>query len=127
MRLLLDMNVSPLLTATLSKSGHESVHWSEVGDPRAKDEAIMRYARESSSILITHDLDFGAILSATRAEGPSVVQMRMQDILSTKYLSTLLMSLDRFSEDLKIGALLVINENKTRVRILPLRTEDSDD
>jgi len=40
-RLLVDMNLSvewiPLLTA----AGHVAVHWSEVGDPRAPDTALM--------------------------------------------------------------------------------------
>ena len=30
--------------------------------------------------VFTHDLDFGALLAATSAEGPSVIQVRTQDV-----------------------------------------------
>ena len=65
MRLLLDMNVSPQLVPALAASGHDCAHWSTQGEPRASDEIILRYAKENGFVLITHDLDFGAIL-ATR-------------------------------------------------------------
>jgi len=41
MRLLLDMNLSPQLCPRLRPDGHDVIHWSEVGDPRASDETLM--------------------------------------------------------------------------------------
>jgi Domain of unknown function (DUF5615) len=38
----------------------------------------MRWARRNSYLIITHDLDFGAILTATNAQYPSVLQVRTQ-------------------------------------------------
>ncbi|HEX7505517.1 MAG TPA: DUF5615 family PIN-like protein, partial [Polyangia bacterium] len=35
----------------------ESVHWSEVGDPRASDLAIMTWAYDNGFVIFTHDLD----------------------------------------------------------------------
>ena len=40
MNLLLDMNLSPALAGLLSNSGHEVVHWSEIGNYRAPDVTI---------------------------------------------------------------------------------------
>ncbi len=40
----------------------------------------MDYARANDYIVLTHDLDFGTILAATRGTGPSVVQIRNQDV-----------------------------------------------
>ena len=37
MKLVLDMNLSPLLADLLQQQGHEAVHWSAIGDPRATD------------------------------------------------------------------------------------------
>lgn len=42
----------------------------------ATDEEIMRWARENGYVVFTHDLNFGVILAATRAQSPSVIQVR---------------------------------------------------
>lgn len=70
--------------------------------------------------VVTHDLDFGAILAATHARGPSVIQVRTQDVLSAEFLSTLTMTLRRFAPDLAAGALIVVDESRARVRVLPI-------
>jgi predicted nuclease of predicted toxin-antitoxin system len=65
MRLLVDMNLSPNLCRSLAALGHEAVHWSEVGEPTAADETVMAYARDNGCVVVSHDLDFSAML-ATR-------------------------------------------------------------
>jgi predicted nuclease of predicted toxin-antitoxin system len=55
-------------------------HWSLVGDPRAKDSVVMAWALEDGHVLFTHDLEFGTLLALTRANGPSVIQVRAQDV-----------------------------------------------
>jgi len=65
MRLLIDMNLSPELCARFSALGHEAVHWSSLGDYNAPDIAIMAHATANAFVVLTHDLDFGAILAAT--------------------------------------------------------------
>ena len=79
MRFLLDMNISPDLCSRLRAAGHEAIHWSSVGAQNARDEIIMGYAREHDQVVITHDLDFGAVLAITHATGPSVIQVRTED------------------------------------------------
>jgi predicted nuclease of predicted toxin-antitoxin system len=120
MRLLLDMNLSPHLCERFRVAGHDAVHWSTVGDPKAPDGVLMDYARASAFIVITHDLDFGAILASTKAAGPSVVQVRTQDLLSEKFVSTILTALRQFSVELGTGALVVVDEDRSRVRVLPI-------
>ena len=80
MKILLDMNLSPTWQETLTEKGHKAVHWSNVGSPDASDKTLLEWAREHDFVLFTHDLDFGAILAASKANAPSVVQLRMQDI-----------------------------------------------
>ncbi len=41
----------------------------------------MDWARPSGYVVFTHDLDFGALLAASHAGGPSVIQVRAQDVL----------------------------------------------
>jgi hypothetical protein len=63
MRLLLDMNLSPDLCRSLAALGHEAVHWSNVGEPTAADEVVMTYARDHGFVVVSHDLDFSAMLA----------------------------------------------------------------
>jgi predicted nuclease of predicted toxin-antitoxin system len=121
MRLLLDLNISPTLCSQLAAGGHEVVHWSSVGDLRAPDTMLLSYASQQEMIVVTHDLDFGALLAASHAEGPSVIQFRTQDILSAKFVDTILSTLKRFESEISAGALVVIDERRSRVRILPIR------
>ncbi|MDZ7718748.1 MAG: DUF5615 family PIN-like protein [Balneolaceae bacterium] len=76
MKILIDMNLTPEWTKVFQEERIESVHWSEIGEPTATDNTIMKYAREHDYLIFTHDLDFGDILAATEAKGPSVIQVR---------------------------------------------------
>src|SRR6185312_12714379 len=81
MKLLLDMNLSPLWLATLNNAGFEVVHWSSIGVANAPDHEIMLFAQEHGYTICTQDLDFGLMLAASGNGKPSVVQIRSQDIL----------------------------------------------
>jgi predicted nuclease of predicted toxin-antitoxin system len=120
-KLLVDMNLSPGWTARLARHGLEAVHWSAVGAATAPDEQILGWAREHGFVLITNDLDFSTILAATSGRSPSVVQVRMQDLLSDAAVSAVVTALDRFRTEIDEGALLSVDETGTRVRMLPLR------
>ncbi|MGQ0542922.1 MAG: DUF5615 family PIN-like protein [Blastocatellia bacterium] len=120
MKILIDMNLSPDWTATFTAAGIESVHWSTIGDPRAEDNAIVEYARINGYIIFTHDLDFGTILALTHAAGPSVIQVRTQDIMPAG-IDPILISVIRENQSaLDQGALIVVDEARARIRILPL-------
>ena len=69
MKILVDMNLSPLWVEPLSRGGFAAVHWSKVGDPRAPDRTLMQWAREHGYVVFTHDLDFGTLLTLTREVG----------------------------------------------------------
>ena len=120
MRLLLDLNLSPTLCSRFAAGGHEAVHWSSVGDLRASDATILSYASQHDMIVVTHDLDFGALLAASQAEGPSVIQFRTQNVLGAKFVDFILATLERFKVELLAGALVVIDERRSRVRVLPI-------
>jgi predicted nuclease of predicted toxin-antitoxin system len=80
MKLLIDMNLSPRWVSVLEESGWEAMHWSSIGQPDAPDHEIFNYARSNGHVIFTHDLDFGTILAATKADCPSVIQVRTQDV-----------------------------------------------
>jgi predicted nuclease of predicted toxin-antitoxin system len=121
MKILVDMNLSPDWTAAFAAENIESAHWSAVGNPRAEDTEIMEYARMNDYIVFTHDLDFGTILALTQAESPSVIQVRAQNILPSHLSNTVISVLRENEVFLEKGALIVVDERRARVRILPLQ------
>ncbi len=122
MKLVVDMNLSPDWVTLLREAGWEAEHWSQLGNPRAVDGEIMAWSKEHGSVVFTHDLDFGALLALTQAEGPSVIQVRTQDVTPGAIGRLVLDALTRFQPELEAGALIVLDEARCRVRILPLRS-----
>jgi predicted nuclease of predicted toxin-antitoxin system len=121
MKVLLDMNLSPSWVGFLQQEGFEAAHWSAVGDIRAPDATIMSWARENGFIVFTHDLDFSALLAATQATGPSVVQLRTQDLLPEAIGHDIVRVLRLRATDLERGAIISIDKLASRVRVLPIR------
>lgn len=76
MKLLVDMNLSPRWISFLSDAGWEATHWSKVGKADASDSEIMTFAAGNDYVVLTNDLDFAAILAASRDKKPSVAQIR---------------------------------------------------
>jgi len=80
MKILIDMNLSPRWVAALALHDVEAVHWSTVGAANASDGEIMEYAHIHDYTIFTHDLDFSAMLAASRWNKPSLIQLRTGDI-----------------------------------------------
>ncbi len=120
MKLLVDMNLSPVWVEVLKQAGFEAIHWSEIGAPNAPDTTLFAWAREQGYIVLTHDMDFGAMLAATGADSPSVFQIRTDDVSPKALAPRAISILRRFTPELLAGALVVVDEARERVRILPL-------
>jgi predicted nuclease of predicted toxin-antitoxin system len=121
LKILVDMNLSPEWTGVLEGEGFQAVHWSVVGDPRAIDEVILEWALSNGHVLLTKDLDFGAILAASRAAAPSVLQVRAQDVTPSHLSAVVVSAIRRYADHLHRGALISLDETSHRARILPLR------
>jgi predicted nuclease of predicted toxin-antitoxin system len=121
-KILVDMNLSPEWTSALEREGFEAIHWSAVGDPRATDESILAWARSHGYIVLTNDLDFSAILAASSAATPSVLQVRAQDVTPSHLTGIVVSAIRRYEDHLGRGALISLDEASYRARILPLRT-----
>jgi len=70
--------------------------------------------------VFTHDLDFSAILALTGANGPSAVQLRTHDVLPDRVGSWVVNVLREHSVELDRGAVVVIDPDTSRIRLLPL-------
>jgi predicted nuclease of predicted toxin-antitoxin system len=120
-KLLVDMNLSPSWIERLAGHGFEVVHWSSVGAATAPDVEILTWANEHQFVVITNDLDFSAILAAGGRDGPSVVQLRTQDLLSESAARIIVRALEAHREDVERGALLSIDEAGRGSECWPLR------
>jgi predicted nuclease of predicted toxin-antitoxin system len=120
MKILVDMNLSPDWVEVFARHGLSALHWTAVGDPRAEDPVLMQWARDNGYVVFTHDLDFGTLLALTQAESPSSIQVRTQDV-TPQYLEAIVIgALKNYESLLEAGALIVLDEGKSRARILPL-------
>jgi predicted nuclease of predicted toxin-antitoxin system len=121
MKLLVDMNLSPRWTRFLSGVGIEAAHWSDLGAGNAPDVEIMAFAKAHGYVVFTHDLDFSAILAATRGAKPSVVQVRSEDVSPEAIGDVVVAAVRQTANDLDEGALLTVEPKRMRLRLLPLR------
>jgi predicted nuclease of predicted toxin-antitoxin system len=80
----------------------------------------MQWARDNGWVVFTHDLDFGILLAHSKDGGPSVIQVRTQDVSPEGLGPVILRALRAHEAVLESGALLTIDESKSRVRILPI-------
>ena len=119
-KILIDMNLSPTWSAVLQRNGWAAIHWSSVGDPRATDRTIMDFALANDYVVFTHDLDFGTMLALAHATGPSVLQVRAEDVLPDHLESLIIAALQQHVADLASGAIVVVDESRSRVRVLPI-------
>lgn len=114
------MNLSPSRVPVLERNGFPAVHWSTVGDGRVPDAVVLGWARENGYVVFTHDLGFGALLAATKANLPSVIQVRTQDVAPEHLSNLIVRALRQHEPILEQGALISIDEARLRSRILPL-------
>ena len=91
-----------------------------VGDPGASDQDIMNWAIAHQYVVFTHDLDFGTMLALSHESGPSVLQVRAEDILPGELVASVVAALTQHETDLSSGALVVLDESRSRVRVLPI-------
>jgi len=120
-RVLVDMNLSPRWVAALEAASFDAVHWTVQGPPNAPDAEIMRYAVENNFVVLTQDLDFGAILAASTAHKPSVVQIRADNTNPDEIGPDVVRALRQAADALGRGALVTVEPGRRRMTLLPLR------
>ena len=123
MKVLVDMNLSPTWTDYLRAAGYETHFWSSLGLPMSADGTILRYAADFGFIILTRDLDFGHLLVLENYGKPSVIQIRADLAMPADIGASVLLALRQYEEELRQGALVTIEIQKTRIRTLPFRVE----
>jgi predicted nuclease of predicted toxin-antitoxin system len=119
-RFLVDECLSPALAAALCKGGHDAVHIVDLGQRGAPDTVVMQLARLQQRVLVSADTDFGELLARNHASEPSVVLFRGDEVDPAALAATLLGNLEQVEQVLVSGAIVVILDDRIRVRRLPI-------
>lgn len=68
---------------------------------------------------MAQDTDFGTLLASRRAAAPSVVLFRTRRRSASALSAMLMANLDQIAEDLTVGAIVVFDDARIRVRRSP--------
>ena len=121
MRFLIDNCLSPIVASGLAQAGYDTIHVRDYGLQSALDEEIFARAATEDRILISGDTDFASMLALSKEKRPSVILFRRQtQRRPEEQLSLLLLNLPALREDLDAGASVVFDQDRIRVRSLPV-------
>ena len=114
------MSLSPLWVSFLVEVGLEAVHWSAVGRADACDAEVLEFAAREKWVVFSHDLDFGAVLTALQTRQASVIQVRALDILPSAIFEMVVDLMRRYEAQLGAGALVAIDAASHTMRMLEM-------
>ena len=87
---------------------------------QAEDKAILARASSEDRIVVTLDADFHAQLALSQARKPSVVRICIEGLRAEELIERLLQVVAQCRADLEAGALLSVQEDRVRIRRLPI-------
>ena len=114
------MNLPRELGRRLSSQGHVCRHVGDIELAAAKDEIIVAEAKRTRETILTHDLDYGAILAFSGEDAPSVIIIRVANTHPDRLLARLNAVLPEVERALAEGAIVALEDAAARVRRLPI-------
>jgi predicted nuclease of predicted toxin-antitoxin system len=120
MRFIIDNALSPRIAKGLNEAGHDAVHVRDIGLSSATDDEILSQAIMDSRVIVSADTDFGTLLALKNAAMPSFILFRRSDKRPLSLLNLLIDILDNIQDDLDKGAVVVIEDQRLRIRKLPI-------
>jgi len=121
MRFLADMGVAQSVVTWLKSHENDAVHLKDEGLQRLPDSEILQKAIEENRILLTFDLDFGEIIAHSAERNVSVIVFRLHNTRAQNVMQRLETVLAESQNALERGAIISVEEDRHRVRYLPLQ------
>lgn len=119
MKFLIDNALSPELAKLLEAATHDAIHVRDRNLEKASDEEIFEAAAAEGRIIVSADTDFGTILTFRQQRLPSVIIFRHPSPRRPEMQARLLLeNLEGFSDDLAQGAIVVLRQDRIRVKKL---------
>lgn len=114
------MGVSLLVVEWLRVNAHDATHLRDEGLHRLPNGEIFRKAAREQRIVLTFDLDFGEILAGSAGQTVSVVLFRLRNTRGDFVIQRLREVLNSSSAELTRGAIVIVEDGRHRVRLLPI-------
>ncbi len=95
------------------------MHLRDLGRQAEPDPVVLQRAQTDERVLASADTDSGGLLSRSRATGPSVLLIRrLTGRRAAEQSAIILANLDQIAEDLTAGVVVVIGDDRIRIRRL---------
>jgi len=120
MKLILDQGLPRSTVAFLAQRGIDAVHVGDIGMASATDVSILDKARAEEFVVVTLDADFHMLMAFSGRSRPSIIRIRIEGLCGRDLADLLKSVLASCETDLAKGAMVSVQENRIRVRMLPI-------
>jgi len=113
LKFLTDVNASGAVTKWLNDYGYDTIGVGD-RDHKMSDTEIIKWAYEEKRVIVTTDKDFEEIIWLGGKEHAGVI--RLENVPRNERILLLKETLEKYSDDLRNGAIVIATRNKFRVR-----------